>query len=121
MNVKTAFDHVASSKLTDHMLKLDVNEDLMQWFQSFMTDRRLQLVMNEFHCEKKSVNTEMSQKSSVSLIFFAIYLSEIFRVIKTAVSAKILSFVNNLDFVVTAESVDMACERLKQIEKTAIE
>ena len=29
MNVKTVFDHVASSKLTDHMLKLDVNGDLM--------------------------------------------------------------------------------------------
>ena len=32
MNVKTAFDHVASSKLTDCMLELDVNEDLVQWF-----------------------------------------------------------------------------------------
>ena len=121
MNVKTAFDHVASSKLTDCMLELGVDGDLVWWFQSFMAGRRLQLVVNGFHCEKKSVNTEMSQKSSVSFIFFMIYLSEIFEAVETAVLTKTLFFVNNLDFVMTAESVDMACERLKQIEKTAIE
>ena len=77
--------------------------------------------MNEFHCKKKSVNTEVFQKSSVSLIFFTIYFSEIFEAIKTAVSAKILFFVNDLDFVMTAESVNMACERLKQVGKAAIE
>ena len=85
-----------------------------------MTDRRLQLVMNEFHCEKKSVNIEMFQKSSVSLIFFVIYLSGIFEAVETVVLAKTLFFVNDLDFVMTAESVNMACERLKQIEKAAI-
>ena len=77
MDVKAAFNHVASSKLTDCMLELDVNRDLVQWFQSFMAGRRLQLVVDEFKCEKKLVDTKVPQKSSVSLILFAIYLSEI--------------------------------------------
>src|SRR6266480_3145606 len=86
-----------------------------------MADQRLQLVVDEFKCEKKLVNTKVSQKSPVLFILFAIYFSEIFKVVKKAVPTKSFFFINDLEFVVSAESVSQTCERLQQAEEVAIE
>ena len=103
------------------MLELGIDGDLICWSQSFMTDQRLQLVVDGFKCEEKLVDTGVPQESPVSPILFAIYLSGIFKAVEEAVPTKSLFFVDDLGFMVSAESVSQACERLQQTEEVTIE
>lgn len=39
MAVKGAFDHVSRAKLAERMVDLGIDDDLIGWMQSFLTDR----------------------------------------------------------------------------------
>lgn len=39
MDVKKAFDHISRAELVKKMLELGVNGNLIEWAQSFLTDR----------------------------------------------------------------------------------
>ena len=41
MDVKGTFDHVSRRKLVEKMTKLGIEGDIVQWTQSFFTDRRV--------------------------------------------------------------------------------
>lgn len=70
MDVKGAFDHVSRNQLLRRMRDMKVDGNLIKWVGSFMTDRRLQLVIDG-HCGKE-VNLEcgVPQGSPVSPILF---------------------------------------------------
>ncbi len=46
MDVKGAFDHVSKGQLLTRMIELGIDGDLMTWTGSFLTDRRVQLVID---------------------------------------------------------------------------
>ena len=122
MNVKEVFDHVNSDKLICRMQEMKIDDDLIDWIRSFLTDRRVKLVINECINSKKAMNIEISQESSVSSILFLIYLSEMFTEMKKATSEIIfLSFVNDLRFIVEEESATKIVTTLKTVSKTVIQ
>ena len=65
------------------MRDMKVDGNLIKWVGSFMTDRRLQLVIDG-HCGKE-VNLEcgVPQGSPVSPILFAIYLNGVFEYVES--------------------------------------
>lgn len=86
MDVKGAFDHVSRNQLLRSMRDMKIDGNLIKWVGSFMTDRRLQLVIDG-HCGKE-VNVEcgVPQGSPVSPILFAIYLSGVFEYVESQIS-----------------------------------
>ncbi len=46
MDVKGAFDHVSKGKLLTQMIEFRVDGDLVTWTGSFLTDRKIQLVID---------------------------------------------------------------------------
>ena len=122
MNVKEAFDHVNSDKLICRMQEMKIDDDLIDWIKFFLTDRRVKLVIDECINLKKTVNTKISQESSVSSILFLIYLSEMFTEIKKATSEIIfLFFVNDLRFIVEEEFVAKIAVTLEIVNKAVIQ
>jgi hypothetical protein len=121
MDVKGAFDHVSPTKLIGRMVELGVDGDLVRWTQSFLADRKVQLVIDSFQCPVQPV-TGIPQGSPVSPILFVIYLSGVFQAIEEAVpGVQALSFADDLGIVVPAGSVAQACERLQQAGEAAID
>ena len=122
MNVKEVFDHVNSDKLICRMQEMKIDDDLINWIRFFLTDRRVELVIDECINSKKAMNTEISQESSVSSILFLIYLSEMFTEMKKTTSEIIfLSFVNDLRFIVEEESATKIVTTLKTVSKAVIQ
>ena len=78
MDVKGAFDYVSRNHLLRHMKKMGVDGSLISWIASFLTDRRLQLIIDGHKCNEIKLDSGIPQGSPVSPILFAIYLSGVF-------------------------------------------
>jgi retron-type reverse transcriptase len=78
MDVKGAFDHVNHRRLLTAMVAKDLDGDLIEWTEDFMTKRTMQITVDGFDGEASEINTRIPQGSPVSPILFAIYLSCLF-------------------------------------------
>ncbi len=57
MDVKGAFDHISKSQLLMHMTDLGIDTDLVEWTKSFLTDRKIQLVIDGHDNKKRDIET----------------------------------------------------------------
>lgn len=60
MDVKGAFDHVNPGRLVARMVDLGLDGNLtisIRWTQSFLTDRQVQLVIDNTQCSTQSINS----------------------------------------------------------------
>ena len=57
MDVKGAFDHVSKGQLIMRMIQLGIDGDLVTWTGSFLTDRKVQLVIDGHDNKKKEIET----------------------------------------------------------------
>ena len=88
------------------MFELGINNDLIGWIQSFLTDRWVELVINGYINPKCRIKTGISQESLVSPVLFLIYISEVFLEIEFCLQQIIcLLFMNDLGFLVASNSV----------------
>ena len=78
MDVKGAFDHVSKSQLLRRMVGLGIDGDLVSWTRSFLTDRKIQLTIDRHDNKEREIETEIPQGSTISPIFFLIYMSGVF-------------------------------------------
>ena len=75
MDVKGAFDHVSKGQLLIRMTELRVDGDLVTWTGSFLTNRKVQLVIDGHDNKEREIETGIPQGSPVSPILFLIYIS----------------------------------------------
>jgi hypothetical protein len=61
-----------------------------------MNNRSIELAFDEEKQEKRQIRVEISQKSSISLIFFLIYTRFLFAKLKIDVNIATSSFVNDI-------------------------
>lgn len=61
IDVKGAFDHVSKIQLIARMLELGVDGDLICWTKSFLTDRKLQLVIDGHNNLENDIETGIPQ------------------------------------------------------------
>jgi hypothetical protein len=120
MDVKGAFNYVARKQLLKKIIQLKIPGDLIQWTNSFLTDKQIQLVINGHTCPAASLETGVSQGSPVSPILFIIYLSGIFEVIKAKVLIKALSFVDDIGLLASGNSIQEVSEILETAGKEVI-
>ncbi len=78
MDVKGAFDHVSRSQLLKCMIDLGIDGDLVAWTKSFLTDRKIQLVIDGYDNKEREIRTGIPQRSPVSPILFLIYVIGVF-------------------------------------------
>ena len=106
MDVKGAFDHVNPDRLVSRMRELGLGGDLIRWTQSFLTDRKVQLIIDNTQCSTQPINSGFPQGSPVSPILFTIYLSGTFDEIERAVpGVHTLSFVDDIGLLAPGYSV----------------
>ena len=97
MDVKSAFNNVNKALLGKRMEELGVEADLIHWTMSFMTDRRVKLVLDGEVGEENPVDTGVPQGSPAAPILFITYLSGIFDAVeKAAPGISGLSFVDDI-------------------------
>ena len=119
MDVKGAFDHVSKGQLLTRMIELGIDGDLVTWTGLFLTNRRVQLVIDGHDNKEREIETGIPQGSPVSPILFLIYISGVFnKVSETSPSVMSLSFIDDLGFIASGHSVK---EIVRTLEKVAQE
>ena len=122
MDVQGAFDHVNPRRLVIRMRELGLDGDLIRWVQSFLTDRHVQLNIDNTQCPVHRVNSVVPQGSPVSPILFLIYLSGVFDVIERSVpGVQPISFADDVGLLAPGRSVQEVCRKLQEAAKVAIE
>ena len=122
MDVKGAFDHVSKGQFLTWMIELRVDSDLVTWTGSFLTDRKVQLVIDGYNNKEKEIEIGIPQGSPVSPILFLIYISGVFnKVSETSPLITSLSFVDDLSFTISGSSVKEIVRALEKVAKEVIE
>lgn len=75
MGMKGALDHVSKVELFRKILDLGIDGDLIKWTKSFLSNRKVQLVINGHENREREVETRIPQRLPVLPIFFLIYIS----------------------------------------------
>jgi hypothetical protein len=60
MDIKGAFNYVARKQLLKKMIQLKIPGDLIQWINSFLTNKQIQLIINGYTCSAANLETEVS-------------------------------------------------------------
>ena len=122
IDVKGAFDHVSKAQLLRHMINLGIDGDLVGWTRSFLTNRKVQLVIDGHESKERKIETGIPQGSPVSPIIFLIYISQVFdAVIEACPLVTLLSFVDDLGFIASGTSVKNITRSLEKVSKTALD
>ena len=89
------------------MKELNIPRYLIQWTNSFLIERKAQLVIDGYTCPIREISTGVPQGSPVSPILFIIYLSGIFDNIESEVPGlKTLSFADDIAILATGKTIE---------------
>lgn len=55
MDENRAFNHILKSQLLKQMLELGINSDLITWTKLFLTDQKVQLVINSHENKEQKI------------------------------------------------------------------
>ncbi|EED21750.1 endonuclease/reverse transcriptase, putative [Talaromyces stipitatus ATCC 10500] len=122
MDIEGAFDHVILAKLVEVLREASVDGDLIHWVISFLSDRRVTLVIDGHVGKEVPISSGLPQGSPVSPILFVLYVHGLSRAIERSVpEVRCLSFVDDQGLVTAASSVKEACRILEKAAEVAIE
>ncbi|EED15087.1 reverse transcriptase, putative, partial [Talaromyces stipitatus ATCC 10500] len=122
MDIEGAFDHVILAKLVEVLREASVDGDLIHWVTSFLSDRRVTLVIDGHVGKEVPISSGLPQGSPVSPILFVLYVHGLSRAIERSVpEVQCLSFVDDQGLITAASSVKEACRILEKAAEVAIE
>ncbi len=108
------YNHVSTNHLLKICQKLKLSKSLCFWIRSFFQNRKIQLRFDGNIQEMTDVNIDISQDSSVSSILFLIYIRFLLSE-RSNTSERVLSYVNDVDLVVSSKSIEENCQLLQKL------
>lgn len=106
MDVKNTFDYISQIKLGQVIKELKIDNDMIGETQSFLTDRKINLVNDRHISLEKYVKIRISQDLPVFFILFLIYISAIFDAVFIILTNAILVLIiDNFGFLVNRKSI----------------
>ena len=122
MDVKEAFDHVSKGQLLTQIMELGIDGNFVTWTGSFLTDQKVQLVIDGHDNKKIKIKTGILQGFPASPILFLIYISGIFnKIAETSLWVTSLLFVDDLAFIASGSSVKEIIGSFEKVAKEVIE
>lgn len=121
MDVKGAFDHFSKTQLISRMVELEIDGNLIRWTRSFLTDQKLELVIDGHNHQEKDVETGIPQGSPASPILFLLYISGVFEQVERQLPEVMsLSFVDDLGFIASGKSIKEISNTLEKVGKIVL-
>jgi len=116
LNEKSAFDNVMHSRLLHDMKKRKVFRLLLEFVKNFLKDRCIMITIDDYIIMKCSVNINISQDSSLSLILYLFYNANLLKAcddIKLRIN--FTDFVNDINILTYKKFIKYNCKVLSKI------
>ena len=115
MDVKGAFDRVDQKKLTQILIDIGLSQNLVRWVESFLQERKAQLVIDGHECPIRDISAGLPQGSPVSPILFIVYIHVLLKRIEDELpQGQNISFVDDIGILAKGTSVEEVAEQLEQ-------
>jgi hypothetical protein len=97
IDIKGAFPTINRACLLHKMWRAQLDENLVTWVDSFMSDRLVEITIAGDMGEAIATNTGLPQGSPVSLILFLIYIVDLVTLVDNHIPSTVgLLFINNV-------------------------
>lgn len=100
-DISKAFDKVWHEGLLYKLRKIGMNESLLRWFASYLSNRQQRVVINGSHSSWGSFNAGASQGSVLGPLLFLVYINDIVDV----VNSNIRLFADDTTLYVAADDI----------------
>ena len=118
LDQEEAFDNVRIERLIHNLKAKAISRYLINWVQSFMTDRKTTIQLSEYESSSFSINTEISQGSLISLILFLFFNSELINActqLRKGISS--VRFIDDVNILIYDDSIANNCKKLKAVHR----
>jgi len=122
VDVKGAFDHVSRTQLLLILQSLGFPTSVLNWIDSFLSDRQLGLAFDGQIQPLLPVNTGIPQGSPISPILFLFYLTNLFKDLRPSILTPQLrspSYIDDIALVVTGPSEEANSRALEVAARRA--
>lgn len=77
LDVSGAFNNVSHKRLLHNLRKRRVDERIVRWIASFLCDRRIKIIIDDYISEEYNIETGVPQGSPLSPILYIFYNSDL--------------------------------------------
>jgi len=121
MDVKGAFDNVSAERLVVTMKKMGLPFSIVDWVESFLSERKTQLAFDGLTEAMGPVQTGIPQGSPISPILFLIYLQPLFEHLSSLHPDTFFpSYIDDVGIVVSGPTEASNARHLQQIADTTL-
>ena len=110
LDIKGTFDHVSKSKLLNTLRKLRLPSSLINWVESFVSERTIRLMFDGRVQNETPITIGIPQGSPISPILFLIYVRDIWQN-----RALQISYIDDFTVAVSSTSARKNCRTLESI------
>ncbi len=116
LNEKSAFNNVMHNRLLHDMKKRKVSKLLFKFVKNFLKDWRITITIDDYMMMKCSVNVNISQDSSLSLILYLFYNANLLEACDNIkLKTNFINFVNDINILTYEEFMKCNCRVLNEI------
>ncbi len=116
LNEKSAFNNVAHSRLLHDMKKRRVFRLLFKFVKNFLRNQCIMITINDYMMMKRSVNINISQNSSLSLILYLFYNVNLLKAYDDIrLWTSFTNFINNINILIYKKFMKCNCKVLSEI------
>jgi retron-type reverse transcriptase len=122
LDVKGAFDRVNKQRLLHRLIEVGIAGNIVRWVRSFLTNRRVMLVIDGRTRETHDIHAGLPQGSPATPVLFILSISAIFLWLKERhPSMRAISFVDDIGLVVRYNDLDEGTREMESVARHVVE
>ena len=121
LDVTGAFDKVSHPRLIADLRRKRLDDKIIKWIASFLTNRSTELVIPGYRTDKRAIDIGIPQGSPLSPILFLFYNAEILEICQQESQNRISAtgFIDDIALLAVGDSTEETCKKLEDVHEKA--
>ena len=112
LDVSGAFDNVSHRRLLHNLRKRKVNEQMVKWIASFLSNSSTRIAMDGFTSDKYAIETGIKQGSPLSPILYIFYNADLIDTCGVEANTTSVGFIDDVGILASGDTTETTCDML---------
>ncbi|KAI7698384.1 hypothetical protein KC353_g17003 [Hortaea werneckii] len=113
LDVTGAFDNVSHERLLHNLRTRRVDERMVLWIASFLSERRTRITMDDFTSDEYAINTGIPQGSPLSPMLYIFYNAGLLETCELDEDTSATGYIDDAAILACGDTTSETCEKLK--------